>query len=114
MKNNFFTLLKNKLEQKPSQEMDQQFWQNFDRQYQFEKPQKSWLPIGQVAAVFSLVIIGVLFTQLSIDHSNGPNEYANAIMMEQDLLEDIEMIEFMAQNNLSPEEMALLMEQDES
>lgn len=114
MKNNFFTLLKNKLSQKPESEMDSTFWKKFDHNFssEIQQVQTNWFSLGQLTAAFSIAVIGILFSNYVNKDNVSSNEFMSAVVIEQDFLENIEMIEFMAKNDLTPEEMELLMEDE--
>jgi hypothetical protein len=114
MKNNFFNLLKSKLTKRPEAQMDTEFWAKFDQSFgnEVKTAQPGWFSLGQLTAAFSIAVIGIVFTTFVNKDNISNKEFMSAVIMEQDLLENIEMIEFMAENNLTPEEMELLMEDE--
>lgn len=90
--------------------MDRTFWKEFDRRFDIEvKTAQSWFTLSQLTAVFSIVIIGTLFV-LNVQKTFNPsnNELAG-IIQEEEFLDNMDMLEFMAANELTNEDMEFLL-----
>ena len=121
MKDKFFTFLQKKLSSPPPKSMDEAFWRKFDSQFPQSQPsfwgaQDATFFLGftkaQLSGLCSLVLVGFLFTQIGTKQINKNNQFAAAAAQEQELLENMELIQFMTENNLTNEEMETLLKQE--
>lgn len=91
--------------------MDKAFWEEFDRRFDSEvKTVQAWFSLSQLTAVFSIILIGTLFV-LNVEKSFNPSKSELAgIIQEEEFLDNMDMLEFMAANELTNEDMEFLLD----
>ncbi len=101
MPNDFFKLLRKKLERTPSKEFEEKFWSDFDRAFKPRK-QRTQIRLAWLAPAFSLALVLFYFSRPTF------------VDPEAELLNNLDMLAEFDELPTSDEEWALLMPEENS